>query len=173
MKGLVVQYLSRAFSISAICASILVMQSSVPVSAASISINETCHAKFPKWHQWFERRDCVKELEAEEEQNKRATQLKKENELRKERARACISKDVWRMEKLASRLKSSLSSDTIFEKAFEVLDSLQNRKPSILISNQSIKDLVIVSSIYTKCDSEFHFLVNINGRRGEKIKSGS
>jgi hypothetical protein len=137
---------------------------------ADIEINKSCAEDFPKWFQYFERRDCVNELEAAKAERENKEALKKRKKNREETARSCIGKDLDRMEGIVKKIKASLKNPTIFEDAQKIVEMQFGSKQPVVISKHDIRTSVIISRVETNCDSDFYLLVNIDGKPGQLIK---
>jgi hypothetical protein len=138
--------------------------------ADSSDIEHHCTVKYPSMMQYFAWKDCVKtetKREAEEDFKRQQEDLKRSKE---EAARPCIADDITRMEGLASKTKAAITSDLTLEEAKDALSSITGQPGQIQIASDSIRERVLVSSIETKCDADFHFLINVREGVGKKLR---
>jgi hypothetical protein len=131
-------------------------------SHARIEYDKQCYADFPKWFQYFERRSCVRELETTDFDEK-------EKILREKNARICIAKDLSRMEEIAAKIKNQLTEEMTFEQAQKKLVEILETKLEVRPSEGNIKIPVAIANVNTKCNSEFHFLINVRSSLSGKI----
>lgn len=104
--------------------------------------------------------------ERSQDDRRRAEQLTEKfaAEQREYAARQCIADDVARMEFVVSRTKYVGADNTIGE-AKDILDAVLGTEGSIVIPKDALKDLTLVYTVPTKCDSKFRFLINVRARR--------
>lgn len=87
-------------------------------------------------------------------------------------ARPCLANDIPRMESAIFASRAAINQSMTIEQARETLARTLDPQASIVVSNDSIRDLVAVASIYTKCDSDFNLLVNVTARNRNSLGSG-
>lgn len=107
----------------------------------------------------IERWQCIAALERKKnniENNKR----------REQRARECISKELFSIEKKARVVSDSISENSSLDFAKKVLMKEIGNVYQVS-SQENIKIPVLVSQIKTSCDSEFHIIINIIGYEPE------
>lgn len=134
-------------------------------------IEEKCHGNFPKWHQYFDRRDCIKELGRERARREFKKKTEEIANRREEKARTCIAKDLARMESLAKKARDSVKEKMTLEDAVAALDSILPTKSRLEPTKHNIKEWVAINRIPTKCASTFFFLVNIIALESRQLKS--
>lgn len=140
---------------------ILFALAATPVFAASDEIEHDCTTRYPNVTQYFAWRDCVKtETKREEEERFKAT-LAAEKQARELAERPCIAADISRMEDLAAKARAAIKPQFNLEEAQTALGQAIGYKGEIHIPNDDIKERVLVFSIRTKCNSQFHFLINL------------
>jgi len=123
-------------------------------SAADDDIERMCTARYPGVWKYLEWKDCVKrEIDRQ--------QIEDQNRAREQLARPCIAAEIPRMEELVARAGKAINSDWSLEKTREALDPIFGYRGEIAISNQNIKERVLVYRIHTKCDTSFFLLVNV------------
>jgi hypothetical protein len=132
-------------------------------SAESAEIEHRCTAKYPNISQYFAWKDCVKiatQLEVEEN-------LKRQKE---EAARPCLAADMPRMEGLVAKASGAVKSESSLEEAQAALGVIFGYQGTITIPKDSIKDRVLVSSINSRCDAPFYFLINVREGPDKKLR---
>jgi hypothetical protein len=89
--------------------------------------------------------------------------------LREENARACIAKDIGRMEKLVKQVLSVSNEDDTMPNLKKKIDNLLSKNGNIVPDDNDIKKSVLIYQIDTKCDSEFNFLINANAKESGEL----
>jgi hypothetical protein len=138
--------------------------------AANPEIEHRCTVQYPSVTQYFAWKDCVKtatEREAEEEFNRQDKELKL---YRADAARPCLAADISRMEGLAVRAHEAVKSEFNLEEAKSALSIVLGDEGTIQIADDNIKDRVLITAIYTKCDATFHFLINVREGSDKKLR---
>ncbi|MDC0148886.1 hypothetical protein OAI11_00850 [Rhodospirillales bacterium] len=130
---------------------------------ADIAKNELCADKFPEWFQFFERRSCVNELEEKE-------RIERARERREEAAFQCIADDLSRLEGEVTALRNALNQEMTFEQAIATAEKTVGERPSIVASENNIREQVGVLRFKPKCASDFSILVNINGEPEKLVR---
>jgi hypothetical protein len=138
------------------------------LSSCSEQINSYCTNKYPS--------NFLSVLECKF--NEGLDNYKAEEEEKREvKARDCIARDLIRMEREAISLlenvriihnKNSTSSEV--DIATDKLDKILKNQSKI-IPKDNIKESTIVGKIPTKCNSQFHFLVNIRFDQNKNIRN--
>jgi len=133
-------------------------------SASATEIEERCASRHPHsvWD-FFARRDCIKA-----ETRKEREEL--ERRAKEERARPCIADDLSRMEGLATKAEAAVNAAMQLNEAQAALASILGRQGQIVPSKDDIKERVVVNAIHTKCDSPFHFLINVRADQQGKVR---
>ena len=107
----------------------------------------------------IERWQCIVALDAEKTREERKN-------LREKNARECIAQEIPAMEKKVKIIRDSIKEKSTFVEAENILKKETGASEKVF-SDENIKIPVLVSSIHTKCDSEFHILINVNGYEPE------
>lgn len=107
----------------------------------------------------IERWQCIVALNAEKNKEERKN-------LREKNARECIAQEIPAMEKKVKVIRDSIKEKSTFFEAEKILQKEAGASEKVF-STENIKIPVLVSSIHTKCDSEFHILINVNGYEPE------
>lgn len=81
-----------------------------------------------------------------------------------------VADDVKRMEALAASASKAVASGMNLDEAQKALASVLNYEGQILPSKSNIKERVLVSSIRTKCNSEFYFLINVSAAESGQLR---
>lgn len=89
--------------------------------------------------------------------------------LREENARACIAKDIGRMETLVKQALSISNEDDTMPNLKKKIDSLLSQDGNIVPDDNDIKKSVLIYQIDTNCDSKFNFLINANAKESGEL----
>lgn len=138
--------------------------------ADSSEIEHLCTLRYPSMTQYFVWKDCLKTetaREAEEAGKRQAEELRRIGE---EAARPCIAGDISRMESLAAKVKAAINVSSSLEEARAGLKLIIGQGGAVQIPKDNIKERVLVNSIDTKCDSQFHFLINVREGLDGKLR---
>lgn len=138
--------------------------------ADSAEIEHWCSVRYPSVTQHLAWKDCVKAETrhvADDELRRRAED---QNRQRKEAARPCLAADITRMEEVAKQVKVAVRSEASLEEIQGTLVPITEAQGKIQIASDSIKERVLVTSIRTRCDFSFHFLINVREGPDKKLR---
>jgi hypothetical protein len=82
-------------------------------------------------------------------------------EQQERQARACIADDLPRMEKLARSIQAAIHDDMKLEDVKAVIDKFAGDTGQIFPPKERIKERVLIYKLASRCDSDFHLLVNV------------
>jgi hypothetical protein len=142
----------------------------ITASAGTDEVEHYCTVTYPSIMQYFAWKDCVKVETAKEAEQELRRQEQEREAQRLEAALPCLAKDLPRMETLATAAKSMIHANTSLESAQAALAELTSADGTIVIPKDNIRDRVLVTSINTKCDSTFHFLINVREGADKKLR---
>jgi hypothetical protein len=134
-----------------------------PAWADDADIEHRCTAAYPNMSQYFAWKDCVKT----------ATQREAEDDAKRQKeeaARPCLADDISRMEALAAKAQEAVRTEFGLEEAQAALYPIIGYQGAIAIAKDNIKERVLVTSIDTRCDAPFHFLINVREGLDKKIR---
>lgn len=147
---------------------IFILISVLLLPSCSEQINSYCTYKYPN--------NYLSVLECKFNEGIERYKTEKE-EKREEAARDCIAADLSRMEKEAVSLFDSVeiihkedSSSSEVKVANNNLDRILKNQGKV-IPKDNIRESILIGTIPAKCNSKFHFLVNIQFDQNKKIKS--
>jgi hypothetical protein len=140
------------------------------VFAGSDEIEHRCTTRYPNVWQYFAWKDCVKTETQQELEENLKRESKEQARQREEQARPCLAADLARMEDVAAKVRQAIKSEWSLEAAQAALDPIIGREGRIGVPDDDIKDRVLVYSIGTKCDSPFHFLINVRAGPDQKLR---
>jgi len=135
---------------------------------------KTCSAAYPGWLDFIERRKCLSTINEDIRKRIEESRQKRIEKIKEENARECISNDLRRMEdeyiKVYDAVKKEFSSAIddregapITSEQIEAVVKMVN--PSISFFKKSaldnIREKVLIGTIASKCNTAFHFLLNI------------
>jgi hypothetical protein len=130
--------------------------------ADDATIKHACLELYPSYRQYFSWRNCVR-TKTEEVEKKAA------GEAREERARPCIANDIGRMESIAQAASKAVNLSWSLSDTKAALDPIVGELGAVQPAKSDIKTHILSYSIPTKCDSSFHFLINIFANRDGRI----
>lgn len=130
--------------------------------AAEDDIEEACQSLHPRpVYDYLARRGCV-----QAETRKRREE--QESHAREEKARPCIADDLPRMEDLAAKVRAAVKPSMQLNEVQAALTLVLGTPGENDPATDDIKERVVVHKISTKCNSAFHFLINVRAdRQGE------
>ena len=132
-------------------------------------INRECSLEYK--NSILARMQCIQNREDDKRQQKAdADKIKAENQ-REKNARSCIASDLKRIEGLAKQVDDLVTEDSTLSKLQPPIDNLLVSSSQIRPSDDNIKENVLINTIKTKCDSKFHYLINIMADETGKVKS--
>jgi hypothetical protein len=161
---------AMTFHVSGKVLTVLALLTPVTASASTSEIEHRCTVMYPSVMQYFAWKDRVKvetKREAEEELKRLEEELKAQ---RQEAARPCLAADLPRMEALATKATAAVGSETSLDEAQNALNAITERQGEIVIPKDSIRERVFATAIETKCDSTFHFLINVREGPDKKLR---
>ncbi len=162
-------------AIITLAVSLLIAPAVVSANELEISAAEkSCREVYPDWTDFFDRRECVEKATSAIRKRIQEDKRREAKEKREADARECISNDLPRMEAayvkifdaveqefqatLNDKDGGDISSDQIEKILKATITDIFIQKVS---SNDNIRQKVLVSTVRTKCNSDFHFLLNI------------
>jgi hypothetical protein len=134
-----------------------------PARGDNADIEHQCTAMYPSMTQYFAWKDCIKtatEREAEEDAKRQ----------KEEAARPCLAGDIPRMERLAAKAHEAVQSEFSLDEAQSALYPIIGDRGEIQIAKDNIKERVLVTSINTRCDAPFQFLINVREGSDKKLR---
>ena len=161
-------------------ASALLMLLSQPVATFAaeeelLLIEKACEELYPKfWSDFLSRRECVNTQSAQVKKTIQERKKREEDDKRETNARECISSDLKRMEDQYLSFYETISKvfqDAANKEPSENISSndiesiikklIINDTPQKVVADDNVREKILVSAIRTKCNSAFHFLINI------------
>ncbi len=125
-------------------------------------IDEKCEKAHPDYiGDFFKRRSCVSNETEKREEIDRLKREKEREEAREEKARSCIADDLKRMEGILRALKDASDDSLSLSDTAKRLEPIAGGTSSVVPANDNIKQKVLVLSVRPKCDTKFHFLINV------------
>lgn len=101
------------------------------------------------------------------------SQQQKSEEKREQLARTCIADDIPRMESVLHKIGSEIrqgASQGIYDKTHSILKSNSVEQIKVVAANDDILEKVVVGVLPTKCDSKFHFLLDVRFTRDQVLR---
>src|ERR1700712_2151403 len=138
--------------------------------ADSAEIEQRCSVRYPGVTQRLAWKDCVKAETHHEADDELRRQAEDQNRLKKEAARPCLAGDIARMEEVARQVKEAVRSEASLEEVKETLVPIIEAQGKIQIASDNNKERVLVTSIPTRCDLSFHFLINVREGADKKLR---
>jgi hypothetical protein len=140
-----------------------------------ILIEKTCRDLFPNLiSDFFARRGCINSANKEKKEEGERKKIEQARQQREEGARPCIADDLPRMERLLTRIEDGLKSEIDLalrepkNNTFMLEDISKTLKEiwpemvaGIAPAQDNIRERVLIANLRTKCDSDFHFLINV------------
>ncbi len=113
----------------------------MPKIAHADTVENVCGRIFSTWYQYFGRKQCVRDRR------------------KAEKTRNCLSKDVERMESLASEIKNGIHEKMSLPDVKKAMQAVLGRKLSIVRAKDDAEDRVVNTVITTDCASPFQFVI--------------
>lgn len=137
--------------------------SHLSIAQTDEDIEKTCKTIFPSLVQTFERHNCVKS-------SKKDRKIAEAKRIIEESSRPCLAKEIPELENELKKISKAINFNDSVTGAVTKLNNL-NLKPEMLVSDDNIKEMIIVFSLFSSCTSDFHFLINIREGIDKKLKS--
>ncbi len=182
------QHISRStlslFTVVAACSS---QFAAAPPAMAQVQekavAEKACSELFPSfWSDYFARSECIREAMDQINAKRKAERDEKDKKEREGKARECIAGDLSRMElalkKVGEEIRKEYEAALIAQagKGLSITDLIRkikeidsNLSTDIVAATDNIREKVIVSTIKTKCNSDFHFLINIRSDQNDQL----
>ena len=135
-------------------------------------IEKLCAKEHPRtFYDFFMRQDCItiKTDAARKRQDAQLLAAKKAD--RETRARKCIASDLERMEGLLRKSQAALQKSMNIDAAELALESAIGSTSDRFLSDDNIKEIFIVATVNTNCDSIFYFLIGIDFLENGALRS--